>query len=241
VTTLFVSDLHLDASRPAVTKLFLGFLESDARAAETLYILGDLFESWIGDDNPNPHHARVIAGLKALTASGVPCYVMRGNRDFLLGRAFAEQSGCTLIEDPHPIELYGTPTVLMHGDTLCTGDAEYQAFRRMVHDPVWQRNFLKKPLVARRFIAWAARTRSKLRRRKKAHRIADVDQDTIRATMRRHGVERLIHGHTHRPGSHTFEIDDIERTRIVLGDWHREGSVLRCDDNGCQLGRLAGY
>lgn len=227
--TLFISDLHLDSARPRITELFLQFLEHEARQAETLYILGDFFEAWIGDDDPDPHHARVMDGLSALTETGVPVYFMHGNRDFLIGNGFAQRTGCRLLEDPTVIELNGTSTLLMHGDTLCTDDTEYQQFRAMVREPAWQRSFLAKPLAERRAFAARARSESKSRTRGKSEYIMDVNQQAVERAMLEHGVTRLIHGHTHRPAIHPFQAGGKSLTRIVLGDWYEQKSLLRID------------
>jgi UDP-2,3-diacylglucosamine hydrolase len=227
--TLFISDLHLDPVRPRITELFLQFLSGEARRADSLYILGDFFEAWIGDDDPDPHHARVMAGLHELTAVGVPVYFMHGNRDFLIGGGFARLTGCRILPDPALIELQGMPTLLMHGDTLCTDDVEYQRFRSMVRDPVWQRTFLAKPLAERRAFAAHARSESKSQTRQKTESIMDVNQQAVEKIMLQHGVTRLIHGHTHRPAVHHFTAMGKPLTRIVLGDWYEQKSLLRAD------------
>ena len=227
--TLFISDLHLDPVRPQITDLFLQFLTNDARQADSLYILGDFFEAWIGDDDPDPHHARVAAALRQLTASGVPVHVMHGNRDFLIGDSFMQRTGCRLLDDPAVIELVGVPTLLMHGDTLCTDDIEYQRFRSMVRVPAWQRQFLSQPLETRRAFAAQARSESKSRSMEKSESIMDVNQQTVEKVMLEHGVTRLIHGHTHRPAIHHFNAGGKSLTRIVLGDWYEQTSVLQMD------------
>ena len=236
--TLFISDLHLDASRPAITALFLDFLRTEATQAQALYILGDLFEAWIGDDDPAPEHQPVISALHELAAQGVALYFMHGNRDFLIGAEFAARSGCTLLTDPTLIDLYGTATLLMHGDTLCTDDSAYQQFRAIVRDPHWQRDFLAKPLEIRRQIARAARTESAAHTASAAYEIMDTNQDAVIAALRAHHVNQLIHGHTHRPAVHDIEFDSTPAQRIVLGDWYEQGSVLRCDADGCRLDSL---
>ncbi|MDX1455506.1 MAG: UDP-2,3-diacylglucosamine diphosphatase [Gammaproteobacteria bacterium] len=235
---LFISDLHLDEARPEVTNLFLEFLATEARSAHALYILGDLFEAWIGDDDPNPHHARVQDALAALTASGVPTYFMHGNRDFLVGQAFAERTGVHLLEDPTVIDLYEEPTVLLHGDTLCTDDVEYQQFRQMVRNPDWQREFLSQPVAARQAFADKARAESRSAQSGKAMAIMDVNQDTVAAAFADCGVRRMIHGHTHRPAIHTQSIGGQTCQRIVLGDWYTQGSVLRATAAGLSLSNL---
>ena len=236
--TLFISDLHLDPERPAITTLFLDFLASRAIRSDALYILGDLFEAWIGDDDTSSMNQAVCAGLKACATAGTPVYVMRGNRDFLLGSDFAERSGCTLLEDPTRIDLYGRPALLMHGDLLCTDDTEYMAFRKMVRDPVWQRDLLAKPLDERRQMAQAMRASSREQTGGKPESIMDVNSDAVVRLMTEHHVQRLIHGHTHRPAIHDLDIAGHAAQRIVLGDWYEQGSVLVCSPAGCELQAL---
>ncbi len=237
MTTLFVSDLHLDASRPAITRLFFEFLAGEAAEADALYILGDLFEAWIGDDDDDPHHQAVIARLQDLSRT-VPVAVMRGNRDFLLGDRFALMTNCRLMDDAEVVDLYGTPTLLMHGDSLCTDDAAYQQFRTMARNPEWQRGMLAKPLAERRLIAKSARDESAIQNSMKPEAIMDVNADAVAAVMREHGVRRMIHGHTHRPAVHDFEVDGEPMQRIVLGDWYEQGSVLRVDAERAELSSL---
>lgn len=238
MSTLFISDLHLDARRPAVTQLFLDFLAGEAREAEALYILGDLFEAWLGDDDPDPHHARVAQGLAALSASGVPIRFLVGNRDFLLGHDYAARAGMELMEEPVKIDLHGTPTVLLHGDVLCTDDVEYQAFRALVRNRDWQRAFLAKPLEERRAIVAQVRERSQARGQAMDVEIMDVNADAVTEAFRAHEVPRMIHGHTHRPKIHGLEVNSDPCERIVLGDWYEQGSVLRVDDEGVELATL---
>lgn len=239
MTTLFISDLHLSATRPAVTALFHNFLEREARRAEALYILGDFFEYWIGDDAVDQAEYRpIVAALRALTLGGTPVYVMQGNRDFLLGEGFARASGCRLLPDPARIDLYGTPVLLMHGDTLCTDDVEYLAFRRTVRSEAWQREFLAKPAAERDAIARGYRAESHRATAQKPLEIMDVTQTAVLATLRTHGVRHLIHGHTHRPGEHVFDLDGAPARRIVLGDWYQQGSVLRSTADAWTLAGL---
>lgn len=239
MTTAFISDLHLDANRPQITALFRAFLEGEARQLDALYILGDLFEAWIGDDDTNPHYQQVKGALASLTATGVPTYFMRGNRDFLIGKAFSHDTGVTILDDPTVVNLYGTRSLLSHGDLLCTDDVDYQIFRKTVHDPAWQHAFLSKPLQARREFAEQARTESRKQQHGKSMAIMDVNQDAVESMLLQYGVRRLIHGHTHRPDTHRFNLSNETHTRIVLGDWYEQGSVLRCDDNGrCKLEAL---
>lgn len=236
---LFISDLHLDAGRPAITALFVEFLAGlEPQRCAGLYILGDLFEAWIGDDNDDPHDAEVIAALHATTQRGIPVWLMHGNRDFLLGERFAQATGCTLLSDPARIELGGEPTLLMHGDMLCTDDHEYQQFRALVRDPDWQRQFLAKPLGERRQIAAGLRETSRQRTGEKAAEIMDVNPQAVRDTLHRHGVRRLIHGHTHRPAVHDLDLEGLPAQRIVLGDWYTQGSVLYVEDGSLRLESL---
>lgn len=236
MSTLFISDLHLDAARPAATEAFLGLLAGEARGADALYILGDLFEAWVGDDDPGEPGASACAALRALADAGVPVFLMRGNRDFLFGPAMAARSGATLLPDPCVIDLHGTPTLLMHGDLLCSDDVAYQAFRAQVRAPDWQANFLAQPLAARQAFAAQARAASQAHQQGVSEAITDVAPATVAATMARYGVTRLIHGHTHRPAIHSLEVDGRRATRIVLGDWYDQASVLRVSADGCILG-----
>ena len=238
MATLFISDLHLDPARPDITSQALAFLETETRGADALYILGDLFEAWVGDDDPEQEKRRVIAALKALTDRGLPCYFMHGNRDFLVGAGFAAASGCTLLEDPTIIDMHGTRVILMHGDTLCTDDHEYQAFRKMVRNPDWQRAMLSRPLVERLAIARQLRETSAASMAGKSMEIMDVNQGAVVDALRAHGVYTLLHGHTHRPAVHRFEVDGHDAVRIVLGDWYTQGSVLSWDAEGFVLRTL---
>lgn len=231
---LFISDLHLDPSRPAVTQLFIQFLQQSARQAQALYILGDLFEAWVGDDTPCAGDS-VIHGLRALSATGVPVYVMRGNRDFLLSEGFSHATGALLLEDISRIELDGVPVLLLHGDTLCTDDIEYQRFRTMVHDPQWQADFLAKPRAERLAHAVRARQASAQRNRSIDDTLLDVSPQSVHQLLREQGVRHMIHGHTHRPGVHRFELDGAPAQRIVLGDWYEQGSLLHCEGGRWRL------
>ncbi len=236
--TLFISDLHLDPGRPAITALFLDFLANRANSCRALYILGDLFEAWIGDDDTSPLNQAVCHGLKACALAGTAVYVMHGNRDFLLGPSFAERCRCTLLEDPARIELYGTPTLLMHGDMLCTDDTEYMVFRERVRNPHWQEALLSKTLEERRQMAQAMRASSREQTSGKAESIMDVNRDTVVRVMAENKVQRLIHGHTHRPAIHALQVSGHSAQRIVLGDWYEQGSVLVCSPAGCELQEL---
>ena len=204
MTTLFISDLHLDAERPAITDLFGRFLRDEARGADALYILGDLFEAWVGDDDPSDTGAFVATELRALRDAGTPVYFMRGNRDFLLGDAYARRAGMTLLPDPAVVVLHGAPTLLMHGDLLCTDDVAYQAFRAQTRSPQWQAQFVAQPLAARLTFAQQARAASRARQaglqgQGTMETITDVAPATVSATLARYGIDNLIHGHTHRP------------------------------------------
>lgn len=239
MTTLFISDLHLDAERPAITELFGRFLDEEARGADGLYILGDLFEAWVGDDDPSDVGAYVADRLAALSKSGTPSYFIRGNRDFLLGDDYARRARMRILPDPAVVVLEGAPAILMHGDTLCTDDVAYQAFRAQTRDPKWQAQFLSQPLTARLAFAQQARAASRahqsgLKQEGLMEAITDVAPATVDATMARFGIPRLIHGHTHRPKVHA----ERNGTRIVLGDWYEQGSVLRVDGDKQQLSAL---
>ena len=238
MSTLFISDLHIDAAQPAIIEQFLQFLRTEARSAAALYILGDLFETWIGDDAPDPAQSAAIAGLRTLTSSGVPCFVMHGNRDFLLSRRFCEMSGAQLLHDPLIITLYGEPVLVMHGDALCTDDHAYQRLRATVRDADWQRRFLGLPIESRRALAGAARAGSQAHTAAMEHAITDVNADSVAMALRAAGTSTLLHGHTHRPAIHALEVDGRPRTRIVLGDWYDQGSVLLWDQRGPELQSL---
>ncbi len=238
MTTLFISDLHLEGDRPEIGQQFVEFLDGEARTADALYILGDLFESWVGDDDPNPHYADMKAAIRTLSDTGVPVYFMHGNRDFMIGGRFAEETGVTILPDPSPVTFYGERVLLSHGDALCTDDAEYQQVRQMTRDPEWQAMMRARPLAERLAFAADARAKSQQRNATLAEEIMDVNQQTVEATVAAHGVDILLHGHTHRPAIHTFEVDGRERKRIVLGDWYEQGSVLRWDENGYSLDEM---
>lgn len=239
MATLFISDLHLDPSRPQITRLFGEFIEGQARDADALYILGDLFEAWVGDDDPSGTGAFVADKLRELSDHGVPVHFMHGNRDFLLGEDYARRAGMSLLIDPTVIDLHGKPVLLMHGDTLCTDDVAYQQFRAQTRDPAWQQHFLSQPLAARIAFAQQAREASQarqgeLREAGTMETITDVSPQAVADAFGHHGVDTIIHGHTHRPAIHR----DGARSRIVLGDWYEQGSVLRVDADGARLSGL---
>jgi UDP-2,3-diacylglucosamine hydrolase len=238
--TLFIADLHLDASRPRITRLFEDFLAGDeARSADAVYILGDLVEAWIGDDDDAELPARIAAATQGLRDAGVPVYFMVGNRDFLLGEAFAQRAGFTMLDDGVVHDLYGRPTLLMHGDVLCTDDVAYQAVRRQVRTPEWKAQILAMPLDARRAFAAKAREDSRAHTGSTMETIMDVNAIAVADVMREAGVTRLIHGHTHRPSIHRFDLDGQPAERIVLGDWYEQGSVLRVTPAQVELRGLA--
>ncbi|EOC1149746.1 UDP-2,3-diacylglucosamine diphosphatase [Cronobacter sakazakii] len=235
MATLFIADLHLCSEEPAITAGFLRFLAGTAREADALYILGDLFEAWIGDDDPEPLHREIAAALRALVQSGVPCYFIHGNRDFLLGRRFARESGMQLLPEEQVLDLYGRRVLIMHGDTLCTDDAGYQAFRAKVHKPWLQTLFLALPLRLRRRIAARMRTGSKASNSQKDLAIMDVNPQAVVDTIERQRVQWLIHGHTHRPAVHTLEANGKPAHRVVLGAWHSEGSMVKVTPDDVEL------
>ena len=219
MTTLFISDLHLEESRPDITRAFLAFLQDRAVNAHTLYILGDFFEAWIGDDEHTPLQEQIAAALKQISSSGTALYVMHGNRDFLLGQDYCQRIGATLLDDPTVIDLYGTPTLLMHGDSLCTADVEYQKFRANMRNPKTQQMLLARPLKDRQLMARQLRELSMAKNKGKAQAIMDVTPEEVVRAMEQHDVPQLIHGHTHRPARHPLRVNDQPAERIVLGDW----------------------
>ena len=236
MATLFVSDLHLCPSRPQINRLFLDFLAGPARQAESLYILGDLFEYWAGDDDlDDPFNVGICAGLRGLSDAGVPVFFMSGNRDFLAGEIFARAAGLTLLPKPAAVELGGTPTLLMHGDTLCTDDAAYQAFRAEVRSIDWRQAFMALPLDRRKARIEALRRESEAQKRIKPIDIMDVNPAAVLRALTFHRSTRLIHGHTHRPARHDLVIDGQPCERWVLPDWYENGGYLACDAEGCQL------
>lgn len=245
MTTLFISDLHLDASRPEVTELFGRFLRDEARGADALYILGDLFEAWVGDDDTSEVGAYVAAHLREVADAGVPVHFIRGNRDFLVGSEYAQRAGFRILPDPAVAVLYGKPTLLMHGDLMCTDDVAYQQFRAQTRNPAWQAQFLAQPLAARLAFAAQARAASMARQkemkgddRAQFETITDVTPATVEATFARYGIDTLIHGHTHRPAIHELDVGGHACKRVVLGDWYEQGSVLRVDAQGMKLASL---
>jgi UDP-2,3-diacylglucosamine hydrolase len=238
VTTLFISDLHLDVGEPDTIRRFVRFIETEARAARALYILGDLFEAWVGDDEDDPGLAPVQAALANLTRAGVPCSLMHGNRDFLIGPRFCEMTGCCLLGDYERVDLYGSTVLLTHGDLLCTDDTRYLSLRKTLRNPAWQRDFLAKPLAERRKIAAELRQLSAAEIAAKSYDIMDVNQGTVDHVMREHDVSLLLHGHTHRPAIHRFVLDNRPAARIVLGAWYEQAGIVRWDADGYRLDTL---
>ena len=235
MTVLFISDLHLTAGDAETTRRFVDFVEGPARAARELYILGDLFEAWIGDDDDDPRIAPIIDALAGLTANGVPCALMHGNRDFLLGQRFCALTGCRLLRDYERLMLFGQAVLLTHGDLLCTDDTRYMTLRSELRSPVWQREFLAKSLDERRQIASDLRQLSATEIATKNDYIMDVNQAAVERTMRDFDVTLLLHGHTHRPAVHRFDLDARPAARIVLGAWYEQASVVRWTAEGFSL------
>lgn len=221
MTTLFISDLHLEEARPDITDAFLSFLADKAKGVQRLFILGDFFEAWIGDDERTPLQDRVADALKELNSGGTDIFLMHGNRDFLIGEDFCARAGASLLPDPSIIDLYGTPTLLMHGDSLCTADVEYQKFRTNMRNPQMVKMMLARPLADRQQMARQLREISMAKNQGKAESIMDVTPEEVVREMEEHGVQQMIHGHTHRPAVHDLEANGKPAKRIVLGDWDK--------------------
>jgi len=236
--TLFISDLHLDPASPGIEQQFLAFLDGEARSAAALYILGDLFEVWLGDDDPSPSSRAIVQALRALTDAGVPCFVMHGNRDFLIGEQFCRETGAKLIADGTVAEIHGERVLLLHGDVLCTDDVSYQRLRRIVRNPVVQWILGHLSLARRRVLAQKMRAGSRMHVSSTAAQIMDVNADAVAAAFRDSGVGTIIHGHTHRPAVHSLQVDGSPVKRIVLGDWYSQGSVLVRSASGFDLRSL---
>ena len=232
---LLISDLHLEEDRPDLVQAFLSFLEREAANACDLYILGDFFNLWIGDDDDRPLNTAIAGALKLMAEDGLNIYLMHGNRDFLLGNNFARRAGATLIQEPFLLQNAGSQYLLMHGDVLCTRDVEYQAFRQTVRNPSWQQDFLGKPLAERRAFADQTRRQSKVMSSNKAADIMDVSQNAVENVLRENGTCLLIHGHTHRPFEHTFTLDGKAARRTVLGDWGTDGWFLELESGRVKL------
>ena len=236
MATLFISDLHLEDSHPVPTACLLDFLSGPARTSDAVYILGDLFEYWIGDDALSATARQVSRATSALSSTGVPCFFLHGNRDFLLGHDYASAAGLELLSDAPVVDLYGAPTLLLHGDTLCIDDKEYQAFRQQSRDPRWQARMLAMSVEERLRLAGSARDASKAHTGSTSMDIMDVNDAAVRAAFQENGVKRMIHGHTHRPAVHKYRLnDDSEAERIVLADWHKSGSYLSVSADKAEL------
>ncbi|WP_236450463.1 UDP-2,3-diacylglucosamine diphosphatase [Stutzerimonas stutzeri] len=229
---LLISDLHLEEERPDITRAFLHFLATRATQAEALYILGDFFEVWIGDDAMTPFQESIAGALRALSERGIRIYLMHGNRDFMLGQTFCHKAGCKLLADPSVVQLCGEPVLLMHGDSLCTRDEGYMRLRRLLRNPLSLFVLRNLPLATRRKLARKLRNESRTQTRMKASDIIDVTPELIPGVLAEHRVRTLIHGHTHRPATHDLEVDGQPAKRIVLGDWDRQGWALQVDENG---------
>lgn len=229
---LLISDLHLEQERPDISRAFLHFLETRATQAEALYILGDFFEVWVGDDAMSPFQRSIAQALRQLSDSGTRIYLMHGNRDFMLGKAFCREAGCTLLSDPSVVELGGERVLLMHGDSLCTQDAAYMKLRRWLRNPLSLFVLRNLPLTTRHKLARKLRNESRAQTRMKASEIVDVTPSEVSQAMAAHGVHTLIHGHTHRPAVHQLMLDGQPARRIVLGDWDRQGWALQIDEHG---------
>jgi UDP-2,3-diacylglucosamine hydrolase len=235
MSSLFISDLHLEDSRPQALQWLHGFLSGPAQLAEAVYILGDLFEYWIGDEAAPPAALDIARHTRELDAAGVPCHFIHGNRDFLLGAAFAAEAHLRLLPETCVVDLCGTPTLLLHGDTLCTDDLEYQAFRRQSRDAAWQAAVLSLPVVQRLRMAGEARDASRKHTESAAMEIMDVNETAVREAFRQHQVRRMIHGHTHRPAVHRHDLGQgVEGERIVLADWYDQGSYLEVTPAGAR-------
>lgn len=237
--TLFISDLHLDDRRPETTALLKEFLLGEAINADALFILGDLFEFWLGDDVPSECSVDVASALFHLANKGVPCFFMHGNRDFLLQEDYAKIAGVTLLPEEYVVDLYGERVLLMHGDSLCTDDIAYQQFRALTRNPLYQQDFLAKTPQERLQIALQAREASSEHKGDLGMDIMDVNQGAVNSAYERHDVLRMIHGHTHRPATHDFIIHGRNAQRIVLGDWYTQGSVLRVTPGSYELSQLS--
>ena len=238
MSRLFVSDLHLDASAPAAIEQFLSFLDTHAKNAEALYILGDLFEVWVGDDDSDADKKGVASALRALTTRGVACFILHGNRDFLLGRGFCDATGCRLLPDPVVAEFDGERVLLTHGDALCVDDHSYQELRSVVRTAPWQRRFLALPLSDRELLANRARAGSRQHTSRTIPKIMDVNSEAVLQAFRVAGVRRMIHGHTHRPAIHDMVVDGTPAQRIVLGAWYEQGSYLVYERGSYELREL---
>jgi len=223
---IFISDLHISIEKTEITRRFISFLQNQAVNVSAVYILGDFFDTWVGDDDNTPPNKKIKQQLKQLTDTGTQVYLQQGNRDFLLGQQFCNESGITLLDEYTVIDLFGVKTLLTHGDLLCTDDIPYQEFRQKSRTTEWKQNVLTKPLLLRLLVARWYRFRSFFHKRKKTQDIMDVNQQTIILTMQKYNCLRLIHGHTHRPALHDFNIDNKPAQRFVLAEWKKDSAEL---------------
>jgi len=235
MTTFFISDIHISEQYPEIGEQLIDFLENQAQQSDALYILGDLFEYWLGDDDTNPEYKKIQSALKLFTDKKTPTYFIHGNRDFLIGETFAHETGIKILSDPSIIELYGERILISHGDIFCTDDVEYQSSRKQTRDPNWQKMILEKPLKERKVFANEAREKSSIYTQKINEVLMDVNQSETNKTFEKYGLNRIIHGHTHKPAIHNSMINGELYKRIVLGDWYEQGSVLKWDQSGPEL------
>ncbi len=238
MTTAFISDLHISESHPEIGEQFVDFLTNRALKYKTLYILGDLFEYWLGDDDINPYLNKIRNALKDYTQSEIPTYFIHGNRDFLIGEKFSAETGIKILSDPTIIQLNNEDILISHGDLFCSDDTSYQATRKLTRDPKWQNIMLKKSLKERKAFALEARLKSKKHMKDLADDITDVNHTEIANTFKKFNLKTIIHGHTHRPDTHITKINNIDHKRIVLGDWYDQGSCLEWDESGPNLIKL---
>jgi len=226
MTTLFISDLHLTPSKPDITESFIHFMTTKAIHADALYVLGDLFEFWIGDDDNSDFNLAIKTQFKTLTDRGVPCYFIQGNRDFLIGKRFEKETGMTLLDEVCTVNLYGQRAIILHGDTLCTDDVKYQAYRQKIHQPWLQWTYNRLPLFVKKKIVSKVQSDINQDKKEKSLDIMDVNQETVNAVLKKYDADLIIHGHTHRPDIHHFLMNEKQCTRIVLGDWYEQSSIL---------------
>ena len=235
MTTFFISDIHISEQYPEIGEQLIDFLENQAQQSDALYILGDLFEYWLGDDDTNPEYKKIQSALKLYTDKKTPTYFMHGNRDFLIGKTFANETGITILSDPSIIDLYGEKVLISHGDIFCTDDIEYQSSRKQTRDPNWQKMILGKSLKERKVFAHEARKKSSEYTQRINEILMDVNQSEINKTFKEYDLNQIIHGHTHKPAIHNSMINGEPHKRIVLGDWYEQGSVLKWDQSGPEL------
>ena len=235
MTITFISDLHISESQPEIANQFIDFLDNCAQNSDALYILGDLFEYWIGDDNPDPYYKDIILCLNKYITNGIPTYFIHGNRDFLIGEKFSKDTGIKILKDPSIIKINEERVLISHGDIFCTDDHEYQATRRVTRDPEWQKMMLKKSIREREDFALKVREKSKQSTKYLDENITDVNKKEINETFKNNNLAKIIHGHTHKPGIHNMLLDNTPHQRIVLGDWYEQGSILQWEKSGPNL------